>query len=971
MSAADWSGGAGKEGGVAAPAARPPRGRGPVKDAVEVEAPRKCGRLSVRVLLVVSSVFFVACGVAFSWAITLSFGLRNVNALTDTLIVELSEHARDKISEYLVDSRGAALRSRDDFETSRLTKESWRETFESLNQVLQRNAGLFSTYVRFDDVSGLGANRCEPQHTDCPQGTRTYAHNATRMVFYGVDGRGQPVALAQGQNQLPFRVLPGDWYDKAMASPTKEAWSDLDYTPVATWTRIERLRVIFSAAFGAPPPLACSAASSLPARFPYPHGLAPPSQAACGAPQALGAVRTIIKVDALSRFLAELTGRLPGATFFLTTALGKMVAVDTVNPDELLDAADAPRTASASPNPLTRALYANARPAPAPDPPVPPHPPDAPPRPQFVERGRAGAAGRGVRSGAGLRVEGRAYFFAHTEVHVDPDLDWTLHFAVPEDVVLAEINRGINSTAIANSIWLLACAVLSVAIGLLITRPLSRLRSRLALLVKTLTGLMMELQMQAHRAAAGAPEPPEAGAAAPRPALSSSETPRGPSPRAPPPCAPRRPLVAPVRGRGPGAQMAGQVVPVDTPEAPSPPAPPRLPRRRPRRPRPAARAGPYNNDADRRPSAESGAGALRSGLAELARFEPLMAEAQARFLSFQELLSRETKGKLEAEARTRASRRFIQMVSHEMRNPLNVIIGMLQLAREAGGVPGEVEGQLRAAHEAAEHLLALIAQVVDIERIESGQAGMAAVPFSPHEALAAVARALRPRLEGRGMELRVEVPTAVPGRVSGDPERLRQVLAALLSNAVKFATGPVTLRVRVDESGALALDSPRRVTLRFEVADSGPGIEAEHRRHLFQPFYRVPLARIHGAGGDPGGTGLGLAISREVVERLAGAIGCESEPGAGSTFWFSLPFRTLDATPEDEKPPPAPAVSAPSLAPPPPPPPRARTPPPSCRPGEGRPEAAPAAAAAGNEAAGGWGPACGGGWRCWWWTTSR
>eukprot|EP00741_Cyanophora_paradoxa_P001702 tig00000498_g1652.t1 len=295
----------------------------------------------------------------------------------------------------------------------------------------------------------------------------------------------------------------------------------------------------------------------------------------------------------------------------------------------------------------------------------------------------------------------------------------------------------------------------------------------------------------------------------------------------------------------------------------------------------------------------------------------------ARFVSFQEAVSAEAKTKIEAEVRSAETRKFLQTVSHEMRTPLNGILGMLDLAREATDAR-EVQEYIDAA--ALSGTTSSPSDILDLQKIEAGLIDLQARPRRPPPPAPRASgpdrrgagrrclwtcgtRRSPPRASGvrgrgvgvrQGLELRVEVAEAVPDLVLADPDRLRQVLLNLVSNAVKYSDkGSVELLVtaRPLESDAPEAGAPaagpappgalERLLLRFEVRDSGPGIAKEHQAHLFTRFYRVhPLL---GGAPDPGGTGLGLAISREIVEKAGGRIGCISDTGQGSTFWFEIP----------------------------------------------------------------------------------
>jgi PAS domain S-box-containing protein len=220
---------------------------------------------------------------------------------------------------------------------------------------------------------------------------------------------------------------------------------------------------------------------------------------------------------------------------------------------------------------------------------------------------------------------------------------------------------------------------------------------------------------------------------------------------------------------------------------------------------------------------------------------------------------------------------FVSVVSHELRTPLTSIRGALGLI--AGGVAGEVPEKARSlvdiAAKNSERLVRLINDILDVEKIESGQMGFR---FAPIELMPLIEQGIesnRAYAEAYGVELRVVEP--VPGaRVWADPDRVQQVMANLLSNAAKFS--PRGGRVEV----AAARQDGR---LRVAVTDHGKGVPPEFRARVFEKFAQADASSTR----QKGGTGLGLSISRAIVERLGGRMGFESEPGAATTFWFELP----------------------------------------------------------------------------------
>jgi two-component system, sensor histidine kinase and response regulator len=232
----------------------------------------------------------------------------------------------------------------------------------------------------------------------------------------------------------------------------------------------------------------------------------------------------------------------------------------------------------------------------------------------------------------------------------------------------------------------------------------------------------------------------------------------------------------------------------------------------------------------------------------------------------------------QAESANRAKSEFLANMSHEIRTPLNAIVGLTHLLAE-GITDTRQRGYLEKASAAAEHLLTILNDILDLSKIEAGRMQLEAVDFQLGTLVTEILGLIEPRAVSKGIALVRELDPALPFAARGDPLRLRQVLVNLLSNAVKFTDqGSVVLRSRVLEQDV------RGVRLHFEVEDTGIGIDPDALQRLFEPFEQVDgsIARRYG------GTGLGLAISRRLVRAMGGELGVESRPGVGSTFAFSL-----------------------------------------------------------------------------------
>jgi signal transduction histidine kinase len=288
------------------------------------------------------------------------------------------------------------------------------------------------------------------------------------------------------------------------------------------------------------------------------------------------------------------------------------------------------------------------------------------------------------------------------------------------------------------------------------------------------------------------------------------------------------------------------------------------------------------------PARDPGMSLLKAGAPWLALgFVALGAAAVVLFLRVADALRKLTTSQRaliaardEAETANAAKTQFLANMSHEIRTPLNGVLGMTQIM-QADQLPERQRVRLDVIHNSGQALLALLNDILDMARLESGRVRLRAESFEPVALVESTRALFSGAAANKAIGLSCELAPGCESAWIGDPVRLRQVLGNLVANAVKF-THQGSVRITV---------SPSATGLRFEVRDTGVGIDPEHHPRLFKIFSQVDgsLTRDHE------GSGLGLAICRDLVALMGGAIGVDSFPGRGSTFHFEVPLQRVRA----------------------------------------------------------------------------
>lgn len=255
------------------------------------------------------------------------------------------------------------------------------------------------------------------------------------------------------------------------------------------------------------------------------------------------------------------------------------------------------------------------------------------------------------------------------------------------------------------------------------------------------------------------------------------------------------------------------------------------------------------------------------------------------------LLNKElAEAKLKADAASEAKSKFLATMSHEVRTPLNGILGIVEIMKDAE--LSEVQKDyVETIKYSGEALLAILNDILDYSKIEAGKFQFEYVDFSIERLTNSVTMLMRSRAEEKGLKIKYQIDPDLPLFLNSDPTRLRQILLNLIGNAIKFT-----------EKGSIEINAKKvrvrgnsNMFLRFEVKDTGIGLSEEEIENLFQEFSQADssISRKYG------GTGLGLAISKNIAEMMGGSIGVESQKGEGSTFWFRVPVNEAGETSDE------------------------------------------------------------------------